>query len=116
MGLPELRPQAVTDYIDMRGIESAHLVTWPETELLENFYFDCATTFGTFTFEFRWLDNRWRCWVTTPAGDKREIGIWPNALSGAGFLDYGFDVRTDRAEIDFSSLFDLELYILKWQG
>lgn len=100
----------------MREIESAYLVTWPETELLENFYFDCTTTFGTFTFEFKWIDKRWRCWVTTPEGVKREIGIWPNALSGAGYLEYGFDLRTDRAEIDFGSLFDTELYILKWQA
>lgn len=103
-----------TDYKDMREVKSASRVVWPDAQILENFYFECVDTDGTFIFEFKWIEGRWRCWVTTPSGEVRQIGIYPNALSGVGFLDYGFDLRTDRAEIDFDSLFETELYIVKW--
>lgn len=98
----------------MREVESASLVSWPEIDIIDNFYFECVDSAGTFIFEFRWMDDRWRCWVTTPEGETRQIGIYPGALSGAGFLDYGFDLRTDRAVIDRESLFETELYIIKW--
>lgn len=98
----------------MREISSAYQVAWPDTNVLENFYFESVTPDGTFIFEFKWIEERWRCWVTTPEGEVRQIGIYPNALSGEGFLDYGFDLRTDQATIDFNSLFKTELYILKW--
>ena len=98
----------------MRQVKSASLISWPETDILENFYFECVTSDGTFILEFKWLDGRWRCWVTMPDGKTRQIGIYPGALSGAGFLDYGFDLRTVRAVIDFESLFSTELYLIRW--
>lgn len=98
----------------MREIKSASLVEWPELDIAENFFFECIDPDGTFVFEFRWLDGRWRCWVTVPTGAVREIGIFPGAFSGAGFLDWGFDLRTALAVIDFDNLFQTELYIIKW--
>lgn len=99
-----------------KAVESAYLVSWPEVDIQENFYFDCVTTFGTFGFTFKWKDGRWMCWVTIPDGETRQIGIYPNAISGTGFLQYGFDLRTDRAEIGYNDLFKTELYIYKWQA
>lgn len=99
----------------MKDIEGAALVAWPDMEIIENFYFEAVSPWGTFVFRFRWLEGRWRGWVTTPDGEVRQIGIYPGALSGTGYLDFGFDMITDLAEIGYSDLFKTELYILKWQ-
>lgn len=98
----------------MKEITSASLVSWPQGEVQENFSFDTTHSDGTFTFEFKWMNDRWNCWVTLPEGEVREAGVYPGVVSWSGFLDYGLLFSSSLTEISFNSLFLTELYILKW--
>lgn len=84
-------------------------------EIAENFNFSCSSPLGVFEFEFRWDSDYWLCWATTPEGDKRQVGIYPGSVSWTGFLDYGIEVATNLAVIDYQGLLDAEIRILKWQ-
>lgn len=98
----------------MKEITSASLVSWPSDEVQENFSFDTMSEDGTFTFEFKWLNERWNCWVTLPDGTVKQAGVYPNVISWSGSLDYGLVFSTNLTEINFNSLFLTSLYILKW--
>ncbi len=98
----------------MKEITSASLVNWPSDEVQENFSFDTISTDGTFKFEFKWINERWNCWVTLPDGTVKQAGVYPNVISWSGSLDYGLVFATSLTEINFNSLFLTSLYILKW--
>lgn len=98
-----------------RVIESASLVAWPDGDADENFTMEAIDTAGVFHFHFKWLNNRWNCWVTMPDGTTREAGVYPGVMSWTGFLDFGLVFVTDLPEISRTSLYMTELYILKWQ-
>lgn len=105
-----------TDYKDMaKEIKSASKVNWPNTEPKENFLFTVNDTAGTFEFKFKWLNNRWYCWVTLPDGSVRQAGVFPGVINWTGFLDYGLVFVTDLTQIKFDQLYMTEVYILKWQ-
>ena len=89
----------------MRNIKSVELIPFPDSDIQQNFTFDAIAEEGSFSFKFRWFSERWNCWVTTPEGDIRQIGVYPNVISGSGHLDYGFVFITDMTAIDYSSLF-----------
>lgn len=98
-----------------KQIKSASKVNWPNSEPLENFSFSTSDESGIFEFKFKWLNDRWNCWVTLPDGTTRQAGVYPNAVSWSGFLDYGLVFLTDLKTITFDQLYMTEVYILKWQ-
>ena len=98
----------------MKEIQNASLVHWPSDEVSENFEFDVIDTDGTFKFSFKWMNDRWNCWVTLPDNSVREAGVYPNVISWSGSLDYGIMFKTSLSEINYTSLLLTELYILKW--
>ncbi len=98
----------------MREVKQYELVEWPSAELCESFSFEANATAGIFTFYFKWINNRWNCWVTLPDGTKREAGVQPNIHNWTGFSEYGLYFKTDLNNINYNSLFLTELYILTW--
>ena len=98
----------------MKNITAAYLVRWPTDEVSENFSFEVIHPDGTFRFLFKWINNRWNCWVTLPSGEVRQAGVYPGVYSWTGFLDYGIVFKTGLSEISFTSLVLTELYILSW--
>lgn len=98
-----------------RQIERASLVTWPDGSPADNFKFDVIDQAGTFKFNFKWLNDRWNCWVTLPDETIREAGVYPGVISWSGTLDFGLVFETDLPDISRSSLFMTDLYIIKWQ-
>lgn len=99
----------------MKGIKEAYLCPWPSVEIQENFKFNVAVPQGTIELAFKWINDRWNCWVTLPDGTVRQAGIYPNVTSWSGFLDYGFYVKSDMQQIDFNSLFLCEVYFIVWE-
>ena len=98
----------------MKTITGASRVNWPTNTVLENFEFEAIDAAGTFKFLFKWLNDRWNCWVTLPDGSVRQAGVYPNVVSWTGCLDYGLVFKTELSEINYSSLLLTELFILKW--
>ena len=96
-------------------IKSASKVNWPNAEPVENFSFSVNDESGVFNFKFKWLNDRWDCWVTLPDDTTRQAGVYPNVVSWSGFLDYGLVFITDLQSINFDQLYLTEVYILKWQ-
>jgi len=89
-------------------------VPFPNTELVENFTFNCSAEAGTFTFHFKWLNNRWNVWVTLPSGEVRQAGVEPRVISWSEFGDFGLVFETEMETIDYKSIFLTELYIITW--
>lgn len=98
----------------MQTIKNKELVPFPNTELMDNFSFECTAEAGNFTFHFKWLNDRWNLWVTLPDGEERQAGVQPGAVSWSEFGDYGIVFETDMDVIDYNSLFLTELYLLTW--
>lgn len=98
----------------MRDVKNIELVEFPDIEISDNFKFNALAEAGTFTFHFKWFNNRWNLWVTLPDGTIREAGVYPNLVSWTGNTDYGLYFQTNLAEIDKSSLNLTEIYILTW--
>lgn len=99
----------------MRSIKNTYLVPYPDLDTpAENFTFNCVLPSGTFSFHFKWLNNRWDLWVTLPDGTVRQAGVYPNVMSWSGHTDYGVIFNTSLSDIDFSSLFLTELLIVEW--
>ena len=98
----------------MRDIKTVTQIKWPTGEISENFQFETVTQYGTFTLLFKWLNNRWNCWVTLPSGDVRQAGVYPNVTSWLGFLDYGLIFYTALQNIQYDELFTTELYLVEW--
>lgn len=97
------------------NIEAAEKIPFPDSGLLENFEFECSTTYGNFTFKFKWFDNRWNLWVTQPEGLTKQAGVYPNIMNWTGDSKYGLIFKTSLTVIDFESLFMTELYLVKWK-
>ena len=98
----------------MNAITGASLVNWPNTTITDNFEFSTIDKDGSFNFLFKWMNNRWNCWVTLPDNSVREAGVYPNIINWVSALDFGLVFKTDLAEISHDSLFMTELYIVKW--
>lgn len=98
-----------------KDIKSLRKVKFPNGEPKNNFTFSAIDEDGTFRFHFRWINERWNCWVTLPSGEERTCSVYANVISWTGFLDYGIVFSTELKEISFSDLFSTELYIIKWQ-
>ena len=103
-----------TDYKSMKEIQKAEHVPFPSADPSENFEFSCTADAGSFTFHFKWLNDRWNLWVTLPDGSIRQAGVEPNVTSWTGFDDYGLIFRTSLPEIDYSSLFLTEMVLITW--
>ena len=99
----------------MQEVKQYELVSWPNSEIQENFEFDTIASGGTFSFHFKWFNDRWNLWVTLPDGSKRQAGVYPGVVSWSGYSDYGILFNTSLSEIDFNSLMLTELYIVTWQ-
>lgn len=84
-------------------------------EVSDNFKFEAITAAGTFTFKFKWLNERWNCWVTFPDGSVREAGVYPGVVSWSGFKDHGLLFRANTAALDYDNLLLSEIYLLTWQ-
>lgn len=98
----------------MRDIKSITLISFPGSDIKENFQFETVTSFGNFTFDFKWLNDRWNCWVTLPDEEVRQAGVYPGVISWSEFLDYGLTFYTPLQDIGYDSLFDTELYLIEW--
>lgn len=100
----------------MKDIKYIQTVPFPDiNEPVENFSFDCVCTAGTFSFHFKWLNDRWNVWVTLPNGEVREAGVYPNVISWTGFTDYGLVFKSSLKAIDFKSLLLAEITLIKWE-
>ena len=98
----------------MKDIEKTELVPFPSADPAENFEFSCTADAGSFTFRFKWLNDRWNVWVTLPDGSVRQAGTEPNVVSWTGFDDYGLMFKTSLPVIDFNSLFLTEMVLITW--
>lgn len=98
----------------MKRIKSLEHIPFPAGSEADNFTFDCMTEGGTFAFRFRFFGDRWHCWVTLPSGEVREVGVFPNAITGTGNTDYGFVFETNLPVIGKTALPFTELYLLTW--
>ena len=98
----------------MQTIKTKELVPWPSGDIAENFTFSCSAAGGVFEFHFKWLNNRWNCWVTLPDGEVRQAGVLPGVTSWSESHSYGLVFETQLPVIDYSSLFLTEIYILTW--
>lgn len=98
----------------MNAITGASLVNWPANTTTDNFEFSTIDKDGAFTFLFKWMNDRWNCWVTLPDNSVREAGVYPNVVNWVSALDFGLVFKTDLTEISHDSLFMTELYIVKW--
>ena len=99
----------------MKTAKTKYLVDWPATDPEVQFTFSTSTDDGTFTFKFKWLNDRWNCWVTLPDNTVRSCGVYPNVTNWTGYLDYGVYFSTSLENIAFDTLFMTELYIVTWQ-
>lgn len=98
----------------MQTVKIKERVPFPSGELAENFTFSCSAIGGNFTFQFKWLNDRWNVWVTLPDGEVRQAGVLPGVVSWSECKNYGLVFETALETIDYSSLFLTELYILTW--
>jgi len=99
----------------MKEIDSMYKIPFPAETPAENMKFACSLPFGTFTFQLKWFNGRWNCWVTLPDGEIRQAGVNPNIYCWTGFNDYGLLFVTALQEISQSQIFDGELYLIKWK-
>lgn len=99
----------------MKETKNIELVPWPSLEISENFEFDAIASTGTFTFHFKWLNDKWNLWVTLPDGQVRQASTYPGVLSWSGFNDYGLILKTNLERIDYNSLLLAEIYLVVWQ-
>ena len=98
-----------------RQIKSLVTIPWPNEEISENFTFSAIDGDGVFTFHFKWINDRWNCWIDMPDGTTRQAGVYPNVLSWSQFLDYSLIFMTDLTQIDYNHLFMTEINLVKWQ-
>lgn len=98
----------------MRDIKNIEQVTFPEIEIVDNFTFDALSEAGTFSFNFKWFNNRWNLWVTLPDGTVREAGVYPNVINWTGNTDYGLVFGTNLDTINYNSINLVEIFIITW--
>lgn len=98
----------------MQTIKSKERVPFPSGDIAENFTFSCSAEGGPFAFHFKWLNDRWNVWVTLPDGEVRQAGVLPGVTSWSECRTYGLIFETPLEQIDYSSLFLTEMYILTW--
>ena len=98
----------------MQTIKLKELVPFPDGDITPNFKFSCSTSNGIFEFNFKWFNNKWNLWVTLPDGEIRQAGVLPGVVSWSESQNYGLVFETALEQIDYSSLFLTELYILTW--
>ena len=99
----------------MQTVKTKEQVPFPSGDISENFTFSCSASGGVFTFNFKWLNDRWNVWVTLPDESVRQAGVLPGVVSWSECKDYGLLFETPLSNIDYSSLFLTELYILTWE-
>jgi len=95
--------------------EAIEKIPFPQMELQENFTFSCSTSYGKFTFNFKWFNNRWNLWVTLPDGERRQAGTNPNVMNWTGNSNYGLLIKSALPAIDYDTLLMAEIYLVKWQ-
>lgn len=99
----------------MQTVKVKERIPFPSGELSENFSFSCITESGTFTFLFKWFNNRWNLWVTLPDNSVRQAGVIPGVTSWSECQDFGLVFETVLETIDYNSLFLTEMYLLTWE-
>lgn len=99
----------------MRTPKYIEQISWPEGTECDNFQFDSIAEAGSFTFHFKWLNDRWNLWVTFPDGTKCQAGVYPNVVSWSEHSNYGLLIKTPLEAIDYNSLFMTELYLITWE-
>lgn len=98
----------------MQTIDKVEVIPFPNTDIAENFKFDCAAEAGIFTFHFKWFNDRWNLWVTLPDGSVRQAGTEPGVISWSEFNDFGLVFRTDQQAIDYNGLLQTEMNLITW--
>lgn len=95
--------------------KSVYIVNWPQLDGVYNFTFKTNINGGTFSFEFKWLNDCWNGWCTLPTGEKRSLGVFPNTPNWTGSNDYGLIFGSELDTIGFNDLFKTSLAVLEWQ-
>lgn len=98
----------------MKDIKSVERVPWPDTDIADNFQFNCSAAAGTFTFHFKWMSGRWSAWVTLPDEKIREAAVYPNVINWSGHSDFGLVFLTDLKEVNRDSLMMTEMQLVTW--
>ena len=98
----------------MKVVKKAEVLPFPEVEPVDNFKYEVVTETGSVTVYFKWLENRWRCWVELPTGETRQAGVFPNVINWTGFTDYGLMFMTNLSTIDYNSLFLCQMVLIQW--
>lgn len=99
----------------MRTIKRLEEIEIPAVGDNENVKFNVVCSSGSFTFHFKWFNDRWNLWVTLPNGVIREVGVYPNVTSWTGHSDYGVHISTDLTVIGFNSLSLIKIYLITWE-
>ena len=55
-----------------------------------SFLFTSQFGTGTFSFNFWYYNDKWNCFVTTPEGEVRQIGVYPGVYNGTNYSNYYF--------------------------
>lgn len=99
----------------MKTVTETYTVSWPEIDICDNFKFSTSINSETFEFRFKWLNDRWNCWVTLPDGTVRDAGVYPNVVNWTGYNDYGLIFSTDLADFNYNNLFLGTLVVAIWE-
>jgi hypothetical protein len=102
----------------MKTIQTAYLIALPDIGLNPAvFSFLVNTQSGVFELTYRWdvIAENWLLYVTLPDGSVRQAGVYPNTMSWTGYLDFGFYIQSDLANIGQNDLPNTAQYLVVWQ-
>lgn len=89
-------------------------IDFPEMQVTENFTFNATVSAGTVTFQFKWINNKWNCWVTLPDKSVRAAGVIPNTTNWTGMSDYGLRFETSLQNISKEDITNTKIVFITW--
>lgn len=96
--------------------KSTETIKFPEMDIQDSFTFQANIKDGIVSFKFKWLNDKWNCWVTLPDGKVRSAGVYPNVENWTGSSDYSLTFSTSIADkIGRDDLLDTEMVMKTWQ-
>lgn len=97
-----------------RKYKEIKLIPWPAAEIKDNFKFEALVNGKQFTFNFKWQNNRWDCWVTFPDATVKQAGVYPGVLNWASALDYSLVFISELPELNKENLFLTSIVLIIW--
>lgn len=111
-----LATNAIDNIASNLKVKSTEVIQFPEMDLVDSFTFQAEIKAGSVEFKFKWLNDRWNCWVTLPGGKVRSAGVIPNTPNWSGYSDYSLTFNTSLADkIGHDDLLETEMVIKTWQ-